>query len=118
MGSSAFYADESPVHRMRVNSFAVDPHPATAISGRVARRQQGRWASREAEQQTEAEQQAPPPQDAYAARPPQSEPAADTGDMLAQLKQLGELKTAGRTHRRGIRDTNANPRVVTKAFHA
>jgi sulfatase modifying factor 1 len=29
MGSSAFYADEAPVHQVRVGSFGVDPHPVT-----------------------------------------------------------------------------------------
>ena len=79
---------------------------ATAVSGRVQRRQQNRWAAKDQQQYAEqqpqqyAEQQQPqyappPPQPAYAA-PPAAEPAG--GDMdakLAQLKQLGELKDAG-----------------------
>jgi len=62
------------------------------VSNRVSRRQAGRWAEQE-------QQQAPPPQ---AAPPPPPPPAAapapagvSTEDKLAQLTQLGELKTAG-----------------------
>ena len=55
---------------------------ATAVSGRVSRRQQGRWAA----------QGAPPPQ-------PEPElettPPQDSGDRYAQLAQLGELKSSG-----------------------
>ena len=55
---------------------------ATAVSNRVSRRQGNKWAQQEQEQQP---QQAP------------AGPAAapDTDDKLAQLKQLGELKTSG-----------------------
>jgi len=66
---------------------AVVAGTATAVSGRVSRRQQGRWAAKE---QAEAR----PPEAEPAAAPP----AAQGGDMdnrLAQLKQLGELKQAG-----------------------
>ena len=52
---------------------------ATAVSNRVSRRQAGRWASQE------QQQYAPPP-------PP---PQTGMDDKLAQLKELGELKTAG-----------------------
>ena len=64
---------------------------ATAVSGRVSRRQQGRWAAKE---QQQAAQQAPPPQQQvqYAEEPPA---APSTDDKLAQLKQLGELRDAG-----------------------
>jgi hypothetical protein len=58
---------------------AVVAGTATAVSGRVARRQNARWADQEA--------QAAPP----AAAPP----ASGTDDKLDQLKQLGELHTAG-----------------------
>ncbi|MBD3927123.1 SHOCT domain-containing protein [Nocardioides cavernae] len=62
---------------------------ATAVSNRVSRRQAGRWAAQEQQQYA----QEPPPQQ-YAPPPP---PPAQTGmdDKLAQLKELGELKTAG-----------------------
>jgi hypothetical protein len=54
---------------------------ATAVSGRVSRRQQGRWAAQEAPPQPEPELGSPPPQDG--------------GDLYAQLAQLGELKSSG-----------------------
>ena len=81
---------------------------ATAVSNRVSRRQGGRWAAKEQQQQ---QQQQPAPQQQYAQPPPQyapqpqyapppppaaPAPAADTmSDKLAQLKDLGELKSAG-----------------------
>ena len=74
---------------------AVVAGTATAVSGRVSRRQQGRWAQQEQAQQ---EQQAPPQQQA-AAPPAEAPPAAPQGsDMdskLAQLKDLGALKEQG-----------------------
>jgi Short C-terminal domain len=72
---------------------AVVAGTATAVSGRVSRRQQGRWAAQE--QQAQPQQEEAPP---AAAAPPEAAPAPQGGDMddkLAQLKQLGELKTAG-----------------------
>ena len=65
---------------------AVVAGTAYAVSGRVRRRQQGRWAAQDAEQ-------APPP--APAPEYAQAPPAAGTDDKLAQLKQLGELRDAG-----------------------
>jgi len=67
---------------------------ATAVSNRVSRRQAGRWAAEEAPPQ-QYYAPAPPPQ--YAPPPP---PAAEGGgggqdDVLDQLRQLGELRTAG-----------------------
>ena len=66
---------------------AVVAGTATAVSNRVSRRQGDRW-----NQQAEAEayeQQA-------AAQPPQAAPAAAPEvDMVAQLKELAELKDAG-----------------------
>ena len=70
---------------------AVVAGTATAVSGRVQRRQQGRWAAQEAEQ-------APPPEpEPQYAEPQYAEPPAapSTDDKLAQLKQLGELRDAG-----------------------
>ena len=68
---------------------AVIAGTATAVSGRVHRRQQNRWSEQEyAEQQQYAQQQ-----QAYA--PPPEPAGATTDDKLAQLKELGELKTAG-----------------------
>ena len=59
---------------------AVVAGTATAVSGRVARRQQGRWAEQE-------QQQAPAPAPA-AAPAPQPDP-------MAKLKELGELHDSG-----------------------
>jgi len=79
---------------------AVVAGTATAVSGRVSRRQQGRWQQQEEAQAYEQQQQQmayqqqqqayqPPP-------PPPAAPAAgSTDDKLTQLKQLGELKEAG-----------------------
>jgi len=65
---------------------AVVAGTATAVSNRVSRRQQGRWAQQES-------QQAPPQQPAPAAS--QQPPADDMSSKIDQLKQLGELKTQG-----------------------
>lgn len=61
---------------------------ATAVSNRVSRRQAGRWAAQE-----------PPPPQYY---PPQSYPpeppppaAGNYDQVLAQLKDLGDLKAQG-----------------------
>lgn len=64
---------------------AIVAGTATAVSNRVSRRQAGRWA-RQDQQQADAQEPAEP------------EPAAAAGgmdDTLAQLKQLGELKSQG-----------------------
>ena len=70
------------------------------MHGRIQRRQQNRWAAQD--QADAAAVPAPPPaQYAAPAHPPQAyaEPAppqpADMNDRLAQLKQLGELLSAG-----------------------
>ena len=81
---------------------------ASSVHGRIQRRQQNRWA---AQNQAAAGVPAPPPpapqpapaqpQQAYAepVPPPQAPaapaPPADMNDRLAQLKQLGELLSAG-----------------------
>jgi Short C-terminal domain len=59
---------------------------ATAVSNRVSRRQAGRWAQRDQQeyQDTQPDQVEP------------SQPAPSSmEDRLAQLKQLGDLKTQG-----------------------
>jgi hypothetical protein len=66
---------------------AVVAGTATAVSGRVSRRQRGRWAAKE-------QAEAPPPEAAPAAAPPAAQ-GGDMDDKRAQLKQLGELKQAG-----------------------
>jgi hypothetical protein len=58
---------------------AVIAGTATAVSNRVSRRQANRWSAEEEAQYQEA-------------APAAAEPAPDP---LDQLKQLGELKTAG-----------------------
>lgn len=72
---------------------AVVAGTATRVSGRVARRQQGRWAANE---QAAAPVQ---PQPAYApvgqAPPAQGSDGGGMDAKLAQLKVLGELKTQG-----------------------
>jgi|RhiMethySRZTD1v2_1073278.scaffolds.fasta_scaffold714815_2 putative oligomerization/nucleic acid binding protein len=77
-----------PLVRMAART-AVVAGTATAVSGRVARRQENRWAEQEAQQQPQ-QYEAPPPQQA-----PPPPAATSTDDKLEQLKQLGELKTAG-----------------------
>ena len=72
---------------------AVVAGTATAVSGRVSRRQQGRWAAKE---QAAAAEQAPPPAAAPEPQYQEAPPAApSTDDRLAQLKQLGELRDSG-----------------------
>jgi hypothetical protein len=63
---------------------AVVAGTATHVHGRVAARQQGRWA-----QQTAAPPPAAPPP------PPPPAPARDPGVMIAQLTELGKLRDAG-----------------------
>ena len=63
---------------------AVIAGTATAVSNRVSRRQANRWAAQD--QQAYSQQQP-----AYEAEPP----ADDMDTKLAQLKELGELKTQG-----------------------
>jgi hypothetical protein len=60
---------------------AVVAGTATAVSGRVQRRQQARWA------QQDAQQYQPPP--SQAAPPPAG------GDTVELLKELGELRDSG-----------------------
>jgi hypothetical protein len=72
---------------------AVVAGTATAVSGRVSRRQQGRWAAKDQQAQAEQEAGALP-----AAAPPAAAPPAEGSDMdskLAQLKELGALKEQG-----------------------
>jgi hypothetical protein len=81
---------------------------ASSVHGRIQRRQQQRWAGQD--QANAAAAPAPPPaqyaapaqpQQAYAEPvPPPQAPAApaqppDMNDRIAQLKQLGELLSAG-----------------------
>ena len=67
---------------------AVIAGTATAVSNRVSRRQANRWASQD---QQGYEQQGYEQQEAYDA----PAPADDMDAKLAQLKELGELKSQG-----------------------
>ena len=60
---------------------------ATAVSIRVSRRQQNRWAQQEDQQYAQQQQQQQP------TPPPQAAPPAR--DVVAQLKDLAELKSQG-----------------------
>jgi hypothetical protein len=80
---------------------------ASSVHGRVQRRQQNRWAAQD--QANAAAMPVPPAQYAAPAHPPQAhaEPVpppqapaaqpqpADMNERIAQLKQLGELLSAG-----------------------
>jgi hypothetical protein len=66
---------------------AVVAGTATAVSGRVARRQQNRWSQQEEQQQPQYAE--PEPQ--YA--PPPA--AAPTESRIDKLTKLGELKAQG-----------------------
>jgi membrane protease subunit (stomatin/prohibitin family) len=61
---------------------AVVAGTATAVSGRVSRRQQGRWAAQEQDQVEQQQAQAPPA-------------PAQQADPMAKLKELGELHESG-----------------------
>jgi hypothetical protein len=76
---------------------AVVAGTATAVSNRVSRRQAGRWADQEQQQyeHEQYEQQQAPPQYAPPPPPPPVAAPSDMTDKLAQLQQLGELKSAG-----------------------
>jgi hypothetical protein len=67
---------------------AVVAGTATAVSGRVARRQQSKWAEQEAAQ-------APPQAAPAQAAPAPAAPAPAAADPIQQLKELGELHQSG-----------------------
>lgn len=71
---------------------AVVAGTATAVSNRVSRRQAGRWASQEQEQN---EQQQYEQQQAYIPPQPAAPAAPDMDAKLAQLKELAALKEQG-----------------------
>jgi hypothetical protein len=84
---------------------------ASSVHGRIQRRQQARWAAQDqaanaaamppapvqAQAAAPPQAQAAPPPQAPAAPPPQTPPAPppDMDHRLAQLRQLGELLSAG-----------------------
>jgi len=61
---------------------------ATAVSNRVSRRQAGRWAAKD-------QRQAEPQYDEGPAPAASAEPVDPMSQKLAQLKELGELKSQG-----------------------
>jgi hypothetical protein len=67
---------------------AVVAGTATAVSGRVRRRQESRWAQQEEQQYAQEQMQQAPPQAAPATPPAE-------GSVIDQLKELGELKAQG-----------------------
>ena len=69
---------------------AVVAGTATAVSGRVARRQAGRYQQKDDAAAYEQQQQAPAP--AYAPPPPAA-PAED--DSMAELQKLAQLHSQG-----------------------
>ncbi|WP_432026235.1 SHOCT domain-containing protein [Streptomyces sp. 1222.5] len=76
---------------------AVVAGTATAVSNRVSRRQAGRWAQQDYEQEQQqyaqpqyAQPQAPPPPPAS-----QTAPADEMTGKIEQLKQLADLKAQG-----------------------
>ena len=76
---------------------AVIAGTATAVSGRVQRRQAEKYAERDANiyaQREQAYEQQMAPQQAPAPAPAPA-PAAGQADVIEQLKQLGELKAQG-----------------------
>ena len=77
---------------------AVVAGTATAVSNRVSRRQAGRWARQEQEQDYQQQQYAEPQQQYAEPQPaaqPEAAPADEMSNKLEQLKQLGELKAQG-----------------------
>lgn len=89
----------------RVVRTAAIAGTATAVSGRVSRRQSGRWAQQD--QQDQQNQQAQPQQaqapsgadpaaaQAQGAVPPPMPPDDEMGRKIDRLKELGELKAQG-----------------------
>ena len=86
---------------MGILKTAVKVGVASSVHGRVQRRQQQRWAAQD--QAAAAAVPAPPPPAQYAAPAPPQQPHAEPAppqpagmnDRIAQLKQLGELLSAG-----------------------
>lgn len=81
---------------------AVVAGTASAVAGRVQRRQAEKYADRDAQiyadreaaYEQQAAQQAPPPQVAYEAAPAPA-PAPSQADVIDQLQRLGDLKAQG-----------------------
>ncbi|MET7378463.1 SHOCT domain-containing protein [Streptomyces sp. NPDC005526] len=69
---------------------AVVAGTATAVSNRVSRRQAGRWAQQDYDQQQAARQAAAP-----APAAPSLSTEDDMDNKIERLKQLGDLKAQG-----------------------
>jgi hypothetical protein len=77
---------------------AVVAGTATAVAGRVSRRQQGRWATQQQAEAYQQQQQAyeqPPPPPPPPPAPQQADAGGDMENKLAMLNQLGQLKDQG-----------------------
>lgn len=74
---------------------AVIAGTATAVSGRVQRRQAEHFAGRDANIYAEREQAYAQQQPAAPAAPPPPPAASTESDTIQQLKELGELKSQG-----------------------
>jgi hypothetical protein len=72
---------------------AVVAGTASAVSGRVQRRQQARWNAQEQQQYETAQQQYEPAQPQYETAAAQA--AAPAADPLERRKTLGDLKAQG-----------------------
>ncbi|MET8746072.1 SHOCT domain-containing protein [Streptomyces sp. NPDC004728] len=70
---------------------AVIAGTATSVSNRVSRRQAGRWARQDAEQAQAQQAAAAPPPPAPTSLAPEDE----MSNKIAQLKDLGDLKSRG-----------------------
>jgi Short C-terminal domain len=70
-----------------VGRTAVIAGTASAVAGRVNRRQQNKWADQDAQAQQMA---APPP-----AAAPAASAGGDSDDLVAKLKELAQLKDQG-----------------------
>lgn len=78
---------------------AVVAGTATAVSGRVQRRQAEKYSARDAQiyadRNAAYQQDVAAQQQQYAPPPPPPAPAAPAADPIEQLKQLGELHAQG-----------------------
>ncbi|MFC5799808.1 SHOCT domain-containing protein [Streptomyces formicae] len=83
----------------RVTRTAVIAGTATAVSGRVSRRQSGRWAQQDQQQQQQQQDQAQAQPAAASSpsevMPPPMPPDDEMGNKIDKLKKLGELKAQG-----------------------
>ena len=93
-------------HLIKVSSSGSGRGTATTVSNRVSRRQANRWAAQEQQATGHGAYEQAQPSDT----PP---PAVDMDAKLAQLRELGELRSQGRAERRGIRGAGApDPRLL------